>query len=114
LNQAFSVTLDRSPNEVIMGFCLLAVVDVLNPDPKPLTFEQLQAVRELYAQEAKTLVMLGVAAIKIRYDKKYDPKTFQVGDERVGPFKVLSKIGQLAYKLNFPSNWKVHPVVSIA
>ncbi len=32
----------------------------------------------------------------------------------VGPFKVLKKVGRLAYRLDFPSHWQIHPVVSVA
>jgi hypothetical protein len=34
--------------------------------------------------------------------------------QRVGPFRVLERIGRLAYKLDIPSNWQFHPVFSVA
>lgn len=32
----------------------------------------------------------------------------------VGPFQIIEKIGCLAYKLEVLTNWKVHPVFSLA
>lgn len=34
--------------------------------------------------------------------------------QRVGPFKVLERIGNLAYRLELPPRWSIHPVISIA
>ena len=33
---------------------------------------------------------------------------------RVGPFEVLERVGKLAYRLDLPTLFKVHPVISVA
>jgi hypothetical protein len=38
----------------------------------------------------------------------------KLGNQYTGPFKVLDKVGLLAYWLDFPKDWRLHPVVSIA
>lgn len=32
----------------------------------------------------------------------------------VGPLHVKRRIGQLAYEIDIPPNWKIHPVISVA
>lgn len=70
------------------------------------------------------------------YDKRHRPIFFDIGskvylklhkgytipsmpskklsNQRCGPWTVLRKIGNLAYKLDFPADWKIHHVVSVA
>jgi len=36
------------------------------------------------------------------------------GEQRVGPFRVIRRVGCLAYKLDLPSNLHIYPIVSVA
>jgi hypothetical protein len=38
----------------------------------------------------------------------------KLGLQRVGPFTILEKVGPLAYKLQLPADWRIHPVISVA
>ncbi|CBF84359.1 uncharacterized protein ANIA_02616 [Aspergillus nidulans FGSC A4] len=38
----------------------------------------------------------------------------KLGQQFAGPFKVLQRVGKVAYKLDFPSKLQIHPVVSIS
>ncbi|KAL1981340.1 hypothetical protein VTN96DRAFT_2781 [Rasamsonia emersonii] len=38
----------------------------------------------------------------------------KVRDKRAGPFKVLERVGKLAYRLDIPATWRIHPVISVA
>ena len=40
--------------------------------------------------------------------------TKKLGQQYVDLFKVLRRIGKLAYELDIPTHWRVHPVFSIA
>ena len=35
---------------------------------------------------------------------------FKLAPRRYGPFKILAKVGSLAYKLQILNHWKIHPV----
>lgn len=41
-------------------------------------------------------------------------RKLKYSEQRVGQFKVLKQVGDLAYYLELPPNIKVHPVVSVA
>ena len=38
----------------------------------------------------------------------------KLSQQYVGPFTVMEKIGRLAYRLNIPAHWRVHPIFSVA
>lgn len=40
--------------------------------------------------------------------------TTKLAQQFVGPFRVIEKIGRLAYKLKISPNWNIHPVFTIA
>lgn len=40
--------------------------------------------------------------------------TKKLTQQYVGPFRVPEQVGQLAYKLDVPHDWRIHPVFSIA
>ena len=42
------------------------------------------------------------------------PSTGKLSEQQVGPFDVIEQVGKLAYRLDIPPNWKIHPVISVA
>ena len=73
---------------------------------------------------------------KIYYNGKHQPRFHKIGDlvnfelhrgyqlptikhpkigfQFAGPFKIIERIGKLAYRLDFPNNMKIHDVISLA
>jgi len=86
-------------------------------------------------QEAADSIAFAQVAMKARYDSKHKPWIPTAGQEvylrlenynipgmtnrkliekRIGLFLIKRMVGELACELNFPKNWKVNPVISIA
>src|ERR1700712_72977 len=84
-------------------------------------------------EETESSLKQAAEQIKVQYDKHRKPsRTYKEGDmvymeavnvkldqpmkklsdKRLGPFKVLKKVGPLSYKLDLPVDWKVYPVIN--
>lgn len=86
--------------------------------------------------DAKDAIAFAALRMKDYYDSKHTAKYFDVGDlvnlrlhrgyrvpgvtskklgqQLVGPFKILERIGRLAYRLQLPESMLIHDVISIA
>ena len=86
--------------------------------------------------DAKDAIAFAAMKMKEYYDSKHTPIFFKVGDlvnlrlhrgftvpsiqhkkiqqQFVGPFRILERIGRLAYRLELPGIMRIHPVVSVA
>jgi hypothetical protein len=114
---------------VVLGFTPNNAIGLLASPPAEL-FNTLAARIEV----SDALAMAAVNA-KQYYDGKHVPMFMNVGDvayirlhkghsiplaskklgqQRIGPFCILERIGRLAYKLDIPQHWRIHPVFTIA
>ena len=107
-------------------------------DPlKPSTGASFTSAARARVEVADSIAFAQMSA-KHHYDRKHQPLFMKAGDyaliklhhgydipstailgakysqQFVGPFKVLEKVGRLAYRLELPSHWRIHPVLSIA
>ena len=96
------------------------------------------AYRARYRREANESLGFARTKMALYYDKGHKPITFNPGDnvyiilakgldpgyrlpistnklgeQRVRPFPVTRAIGKLAYELELPATWKIHPVISV-
>lgn len=110
-----------------------------NPVPLPMPSAIRPASMSEYRPchiDAKDAIAFASLRMKEHYDKRHQPKFFNVGDlvnlrlhkgyqvpairskkigpQLVGPFRVLKRIGRLAYQLELPDNMRIHDVISIA
>ena len=132
MNSSVSSATEKSANEINYGF---------KPN-QPLDLAAASAMPELNPPTARISAAdaLAFASMnaKYHYDRKHTPISLKEGDfaflrlhhgynipanttitrklgqQYAGPFKVLRKVGRLAYKLDVPEHWRVHPVFSIA
>lgn len=131
LNKSVTSATGFAPNELAYGFRVRDTLGMLADLPA----EDLNKLRLIKREEADDAIAFANAMAKTRYDSSH--KAINLGEgslaylrlhhgysipgvnpklsnQRVGPFKVLSKVGNLAYKLELPEIMKIHPVISIA
>ena len=104
---------------------------------KPFAGASFSAATRARSEVADAIAFAQMAS-KYYYDRKHQPLFMKAGDyaliklhhgynipatevlgkklsqQYTGPFKVLEKVGNLAYRLELPDHWRIHPVLSIA
>ena len=132
LNNASNRATGLAPNEITYGFKARDTIDALSiPEPA----QDFGNARQRNRQAAQDSIAFANIFAKARYDSQHKPIEVSKGNkvylklghgydipgvnpklhqQRVGPFKVIDKVGRLAYRLELPPLMKIHPVVSIA
>ncbi len=136
MNNSLAVTIGRSPNELTLGFKPRSITDLVTGNESAVTSIALDVLRDNYQEEARVLIDVAGFLAKLRYDDRHTLTEFKAGDtvylrigkgyhlpgkpkakwapKRAGPFLIKRKVNNLAYELDFPPGYKVHPVVSVA
>lgn len=133
LNNGRSST-GKSPNEAAYGFTPVQPLDMSRAVNDA---DVLPAAARARVDVADSIAFAQMNA-KFHYDRKHQPLNMRVGDEALirlhrgydipstavlgpklsqqytGPFKVTERVGRLAYRLDLPSHWRIHPVLSVA
>ena len=135
MNNSPSSVTGIAPNELCYGFRINDTTNMLLTDPG-LPAEGFHQLRLAKREEAEDAMAFASISTKHRYDEKHLELKVRKGDrvflrlhdgysipgvsnrklsqQRVGPFKVLEKVGHHAYRLELPPVMRIHPVVSIA
>ena len=130
LNNTSSTTTGKTPNEIAYRFSPRRTLDLYSTATRPDTY--------VAHTEATNAISFALANHKEHYDKSHQPLVMKVGDwamlklhkgysipssvsmtkkltqQYVSPFQIVKKIGRLAYRLEVPSDWRIHPVFSVA
>jgi transposase InsO family protein len=136
INNATTASMKMSPNEILYGFKLHTSLSTLAQGIVPQVAETAPVLRALARSDAEDASRHATFHIAKNYNRKHKNLSLKPGDkaylrlgsgykmrgipkaklgaQRVGPFTILAKVGSQAYKLQFPDNWRIHPVVSIA
>jgi hypothetical protein len=104
-NNAMTTT-GRTPNEICYRFTPNFVFDLAQPE----LGLGIPAARA----EVSDAIDWGVMNAKGSYDRKHTLMSKKLGQQYAGPFKVIERVGRLAYRLEIPEHWSVHNVFSIA
>lgn len=121
----------QTPNKVAYGFSLNQPLDIGGYNKQFLP----KNIARLEAADAITFAQLNS---KLQYDRRHQPQFFRIGDfallrlyygynipatkltgrkygqQYIGPFRVIDRVGRLAYWLDIPQHWKIHPVFTVA
>lgn len=137
-NTSYQSSLGTTPFEVLYGHAprQLGIID-----PASATVSDLAgwlSDRNLLSQLIQQQLMRAQQRMKHQSDKNHSEREFQVGDwvylklqphvqssvairtnyklsfRFFGPFKVLARIGKVAYRLELPSSTLIHPVVHVS
>jgi hypothetical protein len=130
---SISATTTKTPSELIYGLNVRHAIDLANP-AAPTSADDWADIRENHRRDAADAISHAQEVMKIATDKKRLDFSLAVGDkaylqlhkgyrlpgipkaklgqQRVGPFEVLTIIGSNAFKLKLPETWKIWPVIS--
>lgn len=137
INNSPSHVTGIAPNEYCYGIKVLDATSLLLADAfSDLSKEAYHSLRLAKREEADDAIAFANVFMKLRYDSKHLAVNFKPGEEaflnlhhgytipglsnrklaqqRVGPFKIIDKVGRLAYRLQLPPLMRIHPVVSVA
>ena len=130
INNTSSLTTGKTPNELAYGFSSRRPLDLLAALPIP---DALAA-----RADATEAIFFALLNQKLTYDCRHQPLFMKVGkwallrlhkgysipttagvtkkltQQYVSPFCIIEKVSRLAYKLDIPPDWRIHPVFSVA
>lgn len=131
VNNSKSSSTTRSPNEVVYGFPPTQSTDLISAQGQPLP-------PKFLSMEVADAIAFAQMSSKIYYEKKNKNFDLKEGDfallrlhrgykipssqilgpklsqQFAGPFKILSNVGNPAYRLEIPTHWRIHSVFNIA
>src|ERR1700694_2059260 len=135
INNSPNSSTKKSPNEILYGFKLRSPIDiateVAHDSPDKIAVDRLIArgdaedsakhaafhIARHYNRKHKDVEFKKGSMVFLRLGSGYKMKGIpkqKLGMQRVGPFRIIDKVGRLAYKLEFPDDRRIHPVISVA
>lgn len=130
INNTSSSSTSKTPNKVAYNFSPRRPLDLL----AAFSTSDALAIRA----DVSKAISLALLKQKVTYDQKHQPLFIKVGEwailqlykgysipatagvtkklilQYVNPFHIVQKVGRLAYKLDVPPNWQIHPIFFMA
>jgi hypothetical protein len=137
-NTSYHTTLGCSPFRVLYGYDPPFAAAPLIPDATAADVAQVLADRVVFTEMLKEQLAAAQNRMKMQADRGRTERHFQVGEmvllklqpyaqrsvvnrpcpklalKFYGPYRVLEKVGEVAYKLDLPAATQVHPVFHVS
>jgi len=131
LNNLYSESIKRSPNEAAYGFTPNDVINLITDSRDvhkaldlPMAWleisdaiaESAMTIKRYYDQGRKPIFFSVGDKVYLRLHRGYSIPSAtnrKLGLQRAGPFEIIEPIGRLAYRLRIPDHWRVHNVFAI-
>jgi hypothetical protein len=137
-NTSYHTALGCSPFKALYGYDPVFAAAPMLSGVSPSSVTKVLADRQLHASMLKEKLAAAQNWMKLHADKHRSDREFQIGDRVLvklqpyvqksvvsrpypklaykfyGPFKVLQKIGMVAYKLDLPVTSLIHPVFHVS
>ena len=134
LNGSSSTTTRHTPYNIAYGFEPNQALDLVKVSHKGAGFD----LKVVARKEAADAISFATMTQKYYYDRKHQPIFFKKDDkvllhlhkgydipatavtgkkygaQYVGPFKIIDRVGHLAYRLDLPKQWRIHNVFTVA
>jgi len=137
-NTAYHCSAEITPFQIVYGRVPPAIIAYNGNDNDPIEVSTLLQQRDKVLQQLKQNLWKAQVRMKKFADKKRSEVSFEIGDwvfvklqpyrqhsmalrknqklgmRFFGPFKVIQRIGQVAYKLQLPEDTRIHPVFHVS
>jgi hypothetical protein len=121
-NNRRNATTGLSPNQILIGYEPMLLPSVMPSSNNETTKERIRNLMENHtiATDAINQATKGNVTIEKQYNigdqvwlegkhLKFPHQATKLNPERYGPFKIIKEISSVAYQLQLPLLWKIHP-----
>ena len=122
-NNRRNVTTGLSPNQILLGYEPQLTPETSAPSNNDLAEEQIKKLMENRDQATKAIneATKGNGTIPSQYhvgdqvwlkgrNLKFPHQATKLNPKRYGPFRVIKEISPVAYQLQLPPSWNIHPM----
>ena len=122
-NNRRNTTTGQSPNQILIGYEPQLTLETSVPSNNDLAEEQIRKLIENRDQATKAIneAAKGNGTIPSQYhignqvwlkgrNLKFPHQATKLNPKRYGPFKIIKEISPVAYQLQLPPSWNIHPV----
>jgi hypothetical protein len=137
-NTSYHTALKVSPFQALYGYAPPMISEISIPGPEDMEARDFLLEKQQLLHQLKENLSQAQARMKRYADKKRSERVLEVGDmvylkmqpyrmaafgirqsikltsKYYGPFRILEKIGALAYKIQLPAGVKIHPVFHVS